>query len=140
MHRFWSKVIADGTGCFQWTAFRDKEGYGYFRKGGKPRTVKAHRFAWTLLRGEIPHGRQVLHSCDNPGCCNVEHLFLGNNSDNVADRVAKGRSKSFGWKLGAGNARIIRSSTKTMAALADEFGIAISTVKRIRSRTIWKNL
>jgi len=34
----------------------------------------------------------VLHRCDNPPCCNPEHLFLGTIKDNVHDMYKKGRA------------------------------------------------
>jgi len=53
--------------------------------------IRTHRLAWELANGPIPDGLSVLHHCDNPPCCNVEHLFLGTQTDNHADMVAKGR-------------------------------------------------
>ena len=60
-------------------------GYGRFKRDG--RTQQAHRIAW----GDVPDGMDVLHHCDNPPCVRRSHLFLGTNSDNVTDMLAKGR-------------------------------------------------
>jgi len=84
------RLIWQPSGCLEWTGYRSKDGYGRIGDGhGKmPRT---HRAAWTVGVGPIPEGQHVLHHCDNPPCCNVAHVFLGTNADNVADKVAKGR-------------------------------------------------
>jgi hypothetical protein len=53
--------------------------------------VYAHRLAWEEANGPIPAGMYVCHTCDVPACVNVEHLFLGSQSDNMKDMAAKGR-------------------------------------------------
>ena len=62
-----------------------------FSVGG--RSHIASRIAWELHPdgGKIPRGIQVLHTCDNPPCCNFAHLFLGTVADNMRDRDLKGR-------------------------------------------------
>lgn len=69
-------------GCLEWTAARDRYGYGrqQFRGG----VWLAHRVAWTLVNGEIPEGLEVNHKCWNPACVNVEHLNLATRSENMA--------------------------------------------------------
>jgi hypothetical protein len=87
--RFESKVDRTGA-CHVWTAATTTSGgYGEFHMRGAP--VRAHRFAYMLAHGPIPDGLHVLHRCDNPPCVNVEHLWLGTQSDNAADAVRKGR-------------------------------------------------
>ena len=87
--RFWRK-IQKTTGCWLWTAAKNKKGYGIFGLGKQ--TDKAHRIAWRLIVGPIPAGLFVLHKCDVPNCVNPAHLFLGTNLDNVKDMIAKGRN------------------------------------------------
>jgi hypothetical protein len=70
-----------------------KGGYGQIggRKNGKRWPMYTHRVAWELAVGPIPAGASVLHKCDVPLCCNPSHLFLGTQTDNLADAREKGR-------------------------------------------------
>jgi hypothetical protein len=53
----------------------------------------AHRMAWEASNGPIPDGMILMHTCDNPPCCNPEHLKLGTRAENNKDRAKKGRGK-----------------------------------------------
>ncbi len=112
-HRqLFDRVSVSNRGCWEFTGYRSKKGYGEIKVDG--RMEKTHRQAWVLTFGAIPLGLHVLHHCDNPPCINPDHLFLGSNRDNVADRVAKGRSGAAQGegvqtaKLTAGAVRTIR--------------------------------
>lgn len=93
--RFWSKVQKT-SGCWEWMARRDKDGYGQFRLKGKMRG--AHKASWELTHGSIPDGLWVLHKCDNPSCVRPDHLFLGTAKDNTQDMVSKDRNRSATYK------------------------------------------
>lgn len=81
-------VVNKKTGCWECTQ-RMHTGYGRIRYNNV--TTVAHRWAWITFRGEIPNGMLVCHKCDNPPCCNPDHLFLGTYTDNLIDAVTKGR-------------------------------------------------
>lgn len=87
--RLWSKTVVTPSGCFEWTGFKVRKGYGTIKIAGKPRRV--HRVAWEIENGLIPADLFVCHKCDNPSCVNVQHLWLGTAADNAADMVNKGR-------------------------------------------------
>jgi hypothetical protein len=82
------------SGCWLWERTVDPRGYGRLRRGGK--TVFVHRLAWADTYGPIPDDLIICHRCDNPGCANPDHLFIGTHADNVADKVGKGRQYRFG--------------------------------------------
>lgn len=89
--RFWEKVIvADKDDCWKWIGAKLRHGYGSFYFKG--RAHLAHRLAYILSNGEIEGGLHVRHKCDNPNCCNPNHLELGTHADNMHDRVKRGRS------------------------------------------------
>jgi hypothetical protein len=91
--RFWAKVdVSRGTDeCWVWTAAITRAGYGITstRLIGGERL--AHRIAYFLVRGAIPEGLCICHQCDNPPCCNPNHLFVGTRAENRLDCVHKGR-------------------------------------------------
>jgi hypothetical protein len=77
------------TSCWEWCAGKDGRGYGWLTFERKKQ--HAHRLAYRAWRGEIPEGMLVLHECDVPACCNPDHLKVGTQSDNMRDRIARGR-------------------------------------------------
>lgn len=140
--RFWSKVNKVQGKCWEWTGALCR-GYGWFYANKRPRY--ASRVA-ALLAGKLDSldsKLHVLHTCDNPKCCNPDHLFVGTNSDNVADRVKKGRSgssKQYGEsngmsKLCNSNVKIIRglyfSANFSQSQLARMFGVQQPHISRI---------
>lgn len=81
--RFWSKVgYAAAIDCWPWSASLNDGGYGQFMVDGKPQ--RAHRIAWELLRGEIPHGLVIDHLCRNRWCVNPWHMEPVTNEENIA--------------------------------------------------------
>ncbi len=94
---FWSLVqVGAADECWPFIGHIDRDGYGKYHGHG------AHREAFRLANGRTPE-MSVLHSCDNPPCCNPTHLYEGTQQQNIADRVARRRSAA-----GARNGRYKR--------------------------------
>lgn len=135
------------TGCIEWAGRRAKDGYGRIDNGKQG--LLTHRYAWELKHGPIPEGLNVLHKCDNPPCCNDEHLFLGTLADNNADRDSKGRQvtprgESCGTaKLTDKDVIEIRrrlSAGEAYQSIASAFQVSRSCISRIKLGVTWAHL
>ncbi len=123
-----------------------RKGYIYLQVTirGKRKKVRAHRQAWEDANGPIAEGIQVLHRCDNRACRNLDHLFLGDNLINMADRDAKGRQnrgdKHPCAKLNWPKVREIRASTSSDKLLSQRYGVTVPTIWKIRAFKLWNDL
>lgn len=139
------------SGCWEWAGSKWK-GYGRMiigsRTDGTRRSVSAHRVSYELKYGEIPHGMEVCHKCDNPCCINPDHLFIGTKQDNASDRDAKGRNIVF---IGEEQSRskLTRKKVKdarweraykgtSYQALADKYGVSKKTIQNAINGITWK--
>ncbi len=150
---FWSLVNQQGPvprhapdlgECWVWTGRTDEWGYGVLSFSGKQR--KAHRVSWFLQHGRWPQPC-ALHRCDNPACVRVAHLFEGDQSDNVADRDAKGRNNQPRGE-GNGLARLTEETVREIRStrgvsqrdLAKRHGVAKSTLAAALHRRNWRHV
>lgn len=77
-------------GCWEWSGARTRDGYGNVTHGRK--SMLAHRLSYEFHYGVAPGKLLVCHHCDNPPCIRPDHLFLGDQTANMADMARKGRS------------------------------------------------
>ena len=148
LRNFWLKIDKRGPNdCWPWLGRRTPQGYGQFRLHPAG-TFKATRVAYYLATGKQPGPLCVCHKCDNPGCCNPAHFFLGTRADNAADRDAKGR----GWspllkgvdhwraKLTEKQVLEIRASGAKQSVLAARYGVNQPAIHKIKTRKRWKHI
>lgn len=128
--------------CWNWKGSTNRDGYSQFKIDGKLYYV--HRVSFELFIGPIPEGQLVCHKCDNPGCCNPSHLFLGTPQDNMDDKVKKNRqshSHDGGiHKLTEQNIYQIREMIEqgyTQQEIANIFGVSQTNVFYIKSGKNW---
>lgn len=157
--RFFSKISTTPTkgGCLEWLACKNKDGYGLSKVGRE--TFLSHRVAYFIATGDNPGEFLIRHSCNNPPCCNTEHLSAGTHQDNVDDCVRAGRSakgdnhgscthpESVARGEGNGSAKLtesqviaIRSDTRVQKDIALDYGIAQSLISYIKNRQRWAHI
>lgn len=141
------------NGCWVWSGYRCDKGYGRVTFA-RHAWVYAHRLMWVLAHGLVPDGLFVLHRCDNPACCNPEHLFVGTHADNMRDMHAKGRGKiglagmnpvMLGEEhhravFTPASVRAIRADTRNNAEIARAYGVGRSAIWKIKNRHWWKHV
>lgn len=154
--RFWDRATLGGADeCWNWK--NKLAGGGYGRFCFNHRIYKAHRVAYALANGPVPDELAVCHRCDNRKCVNPKHLFLGTLADNNADMRAKGRGcnppamrnrGTFTSERTKGTNHpqakltkerlsellVLASQGATTKFLANQFGLSIRHVNKLRER------
>lgn len=126
--------------CIEWTRAKSKAGYGQFWNGEK--VIYVHRYVAELFYGEPSKGLFALHSCDNPSCCNPNHLRWGTSKENVKDMHDRGRANpnpNYGEehhmsKITNEQATEIKKRRKNgeiLRVIAADYGITLATVHAI---------
>ena len=82
----WDRVdVGHPLGCWEFTGPRSPEGYG--RAAARQ---YAHRWAYELLVGPIPHGLHLDHLCRVRHCVNVDHLEPVTPAENTRRGASRG--------------------------------------------------
>lgn len=148
--RFFDKIEFElNTGCWLWSAYPDRKGYGrlLIRKPMPPQL--AHRVSWEIHYGPIgldDTGKPlcVLNKCDTPSCVNPAYLFLGTIAENNADMARKGR---HGYRKFAAldedqvrEARRRCAAGETRASVAASMGVCRETIGHLARGKTWRHL
>ena len=132
--------------CWGWKGFLG-HGYGVLEYDGK--FLRAHRASYMLFKGPIPEGKFVCHRKDCRHCTNPEHLFIGDQQDNMNDMYKKGRSNHpLGEKVGTSKLKEVQviEIRKLLAEgvstkeIANKFKIGKSNINEIKNRNAWKHI
>jgi hypothetical protein len=152
-----SRITKDFSGCWIWTGCvvdrsrAENRRYGHWRCASlKEKT--AHRAAYRIFKGELSRRCVVMHICDNPLCCNPDHLKIGTAEENNIDRDKKGRQVSLSGnnhsnaKINEETARLIKARLAELvhvrdraAIVAKELGIKKNIVHNIKRGQTWKS-
>lgn len=137
--------------CLIWTGAYSRDGYGRYnvvRSQRQPEYVKQyldrinvkwviapHRLAYLIDGGWFNASKKLVrHQCSQKGCCEVNHLVVGDDADNYHDAVKRGERLQGGYSRRDTPDHIkeyIRSELRdgrSAYSVAKELGMYINTI------------
>ena len=142
--------VESETGCWVYLGnILRAGGYGRIKLGGV--NYRAHRLAYAVANGmniEDIGDVVIRHSCDNPPCVNPAHLLPGTHTDNMRDKVERGRwatgdfvgSKNPRARLTEANVveiRLLIAAGKNNTEIAEVYDVHHATISAIRLGKTW---
>lgn len=143
MEKIASLLFPAANDCLEWRGHVQGNGYGYVRTGGGGNAKRVHRVVWEMARGPIAPGLLLRHLCHNKVCCNLDHLALGTQKENVADSLRAGRRQGYTGnpKLTPDDVRMVRfllENSVTRKTVAEVCGVSLHSVHNIASGRGWR--
>lgn len=140
-------LVKPETGCW---IYMGVSGEGlvdlYPRTKVRGKTILIHRLSYMLYVGPIPDGLDLLHSCNNPHCCNPAHLRAGTHTENMQDKVLANTQhrptggKNVKAKLSEEQVRLILADPRKVSVIAAEYGVTRTNIHDIRARNTWTHI
>lgn len=138
------EIPLDKYGCKIWPMGINSQGYGNYSIHN--RTYSVHRLIFTTLNKRSYYGLVVRHKCDNRACCNIDHLDIGTQSENIMDaskrnRLKVGRENNM-TKLTEEQVLRIRNEypRKSTVELGKEFRVSPGNIRDAINGKNWKHL
>jgi hypothetical protein len=143
--QFLSQIAFEpNSGCWLWSGPTSEGRYGAFNFDRKH--IRAHRYAYEVFKGPIGD-KYVCHKCDVTWCVNPDHLFLGDQFDNMRDAQLKGR---LGVKTGPRKAQLSVSDVRQIKRsiqdreksrdLAKRYGVSEQLISDIKHKRAWAHV
>lgn len=145
--RLYANLKKAENGCLEWQGYRLKRGYGQIHIMNRGKEM-AHRIAFELANGSFPPQLFVRHVvCDNPPCCNPQHLALGTHGKNMRDMTKRSRQtrgeQHPNAKLSRLQVEIIfklwETGRYTQTEIAQKMGVTPRNISLILSGSGWSH-
>jgi DNA-binding transcriptional regulator YiaG len=124
-----------------WETIRDRIQISF-----RGKSMLAHRIAYVITNGDVSQGFIIRHKCDNSKCINPKHLEPGTQTENIKDKIDRGRDthgeSHHASKINDTIAREIYNArgTSKQAELATRFNVSIQTISNIWGKRSWKHI
>jgi len=137
--RLLSECVPDKNGCMIWQGCVDNHGRASF---GTKNFIAA-RVLYALTWGQLDSNECVCHTCDNPRCMSLNHLWIGRHKDNMKDMRDKGRRVSGRVSYNGlyketvqqeGRILSLRKEGYLVKEIANKVGLCVPTIMKVLLR------
>jgi|SRR5690606_30561271 len=109
-----------------------KDSDGYVKIHFKGKDTRLHRAVYDEFIGLTSKDLFVMHECDNPGCCNLEHLMAGTAAENNLHKQERGRQGNVSRRLTSKEKDEIAKSQKPNCELARIYNVSRTTIRNAK--------
>jgi len=143
--------VKEDTGCWEYQGNISKTGYGFASLNREKSS--AHRAVYQFLYRKVSLPYMLCHICNNPKCCNPDHLYEGTARENERDSILAGTSLFYNIdQRGENNisskltqdivikARKLAEEGHTHNYISQRLGVIRRTLSRAITGQSWSNL
>lgn len=154
-NRILSSIKINENLCWVWQKCKNsiKQPHGRIAvmNHGKRIHALAHRVSFYLWKGDIPSNMYVMHKCNNPSCCNPDHIEIGTQKTNMAYMYETGRGyknpvkgeKHPHAKLNLEKVikmRFLHSKGVNCGILGRQFGVSTGSARDVVKLKSWRHV